>query len=136
MTKLFLFAAAAGLGLISASPPADRDGAGQGSGYPACSRTVTDRCIQLYERGVRSRGNLARNEAMGPERAANFVGRGPANMGMARAGAPMQLGRNEYPQCSASVTDRCIQRGHRRAAPASVAAADETERRVRLGERG
>lgn len=27
------------------------------TGYPACSRTVTDRCIQLYERGVTGEGN-------------------------------------------------------------------------------
>lgn len=26
-------------------------------GYPPCSRTVTDRCIQLYERGVSGQGN-------------------------------------------------------------------------------
>jgi hypothetical protein len=27
------------------------------SGYPACSRTVTDSCIQLHERGVTGQGN-------------------------------------------------------------------------------
>jgi hypothetical protein len=27
------------------------------TGYPACSATVTDRCIQLYERGVTGEGN-------------------------------------------------------------------------------
>jgi len=27
------------------------------TGYPACSRSVTDRCIQLYERGVTGEGN-------------------------------------------------------------------------------
>ena len=55
MKKLLLFAAVAGLGLVSASPP----GKGPDNGprdarrhYPPCSRTVTDRCIQLYERGV------------------------------------------------------------------------------------
>ena len=58
MKKLLLFAAVAGLGLVSASPP----GKGPDNGpremrrhYPPCSRTVTDRCIQLYERGVRAR---------------------------------------------------------------------------------
>jgi hypothetical protein len=63
MKKLILFAAVAGLGLISASPP-DRDYAGPRearSGYPPCSRTVTDNCIQLYERGVRSPANMAEN---------------------------------------------------------------------------
>lgn len=29
----------------------------QRSGYPACSATVTDSCIQLYERGVTGQGN-------------------------------------------------------------------------------
>jgi hypothetical protein len=58
MKKLLLFAAVAGLGLVSASPP----GKGPDYGpremrrhYPPCSRTITDRCIQLYERGVRAR---------------------------------------------------------------------------------
>src|SRR5829696_6304008 len=27
---------------------------GDGAGYPACTATVTDNCIQLYERGVRA----------------------------------------------------------------------------------
>lgn len=27
------------------------------TGYPACSATITDRCIQLHERGVTGRGN-------------------------------------------------------------------------------
>lgn len=63
MKKLILFAAVAGLGLISASPP-DRDYPGPRearSGYPPCSRAVTDNCIQLYERGVRTPANLAEN---------------------------------------------------------------------------
>ncbi len=57
MKKLLLFAAVAGLGLVSASPP----GKGPDNGarealrhYPPCSRTVRDRCIQLHERGVRA----------------------------------------------------------------------------------
>jgi hypothetical protein len=55
MKKLFLFAAVAGLGLVSAHPPQDR---GRGpnhdeDAYPPCSRTVRDSCIQLNERGVR-----------------------------------------------------------------------------------
>jgi hypothetical protein len=61
MKKLFLFAAVAGLGLVSAGPP-DRDGPRESrGGYPPCSRTVTDQCIQLYERGVRAPENLAHN---------------------------------------------------------------------------
>ena len=63
MKKLILFAAVAGLGLVSASPPeSDYDGPREArSGYPPCSRTVRDRCIQLYERGVRTPENLAEN---------------------------------------------------------------------------
>ena len=58
MKKLLLFAAVAGLGLVSASPPGKGPEYGAREArrhYPPCSRTVTDRCIQLYERGVRAR---------------------------------------------------------------------------------
>ena len=34
-------------------------------GYPPCSATVTDRCIQLYEPGVATAANLALNERLG-----------------------------------------------------------------------
>lgn len=61
MKKLFLFAAVAGLGLTSASPDYDDGPREARSGYPPCSRTVRDRCIQLYERGVRTPENLAEN---------------------------------------------------------------------------
>jgi hypothetical protein len=57
MKKLILFAAVAGLGLISASPPGSDYSGGPPEardGYRPCSRTVTDQCIQLYERGVRA----------------------------------------------------------------------------------
>lgn len=50
MKKRMLFAAVAGLGLVSASPPGSKDGAHPreaDAGYPPCSRTVTDNCIQL-----------------------------------------------------------------------------------------
>jgi hypothetical protein len=56
MKRLFLFAAVAGLGLVSAGPPGEHRTRAQGHGedaYPPCSRTVRDNCIQLYERGVR-----------------------------------------------------------------------------------
>ncbi len=70
MKKLLLFAAVAGLGLVSASPPPkgpDNGPREMRRHYPPCSRTVTDRCIQLYERGVRAayerdRGAEARDE--------------------------------------------------------------------------
>lgn len=72
MKKLILFAAVAGLGLVSASPPdSDYDGPREArSGYPPCSRTVRDRCIQLYERGVRNPENLAENAKPDDEEAA------------------------------------------------------------------
>ena len=57
MKKLLLFAAIAGLGLVSASPPEGKpaeEPREARSGYPSCSRTVTDRCIQLHERRVRA----------------------------------------------------------------------------------
>jgi hypothetical protein len=57
MRKLLLFAAVAGLGLVSASPPGKGPETGAREAphhYPPCSRTVRDRCIQLYERGVRA----------------------------------------------------------------------------------
>ena len=57
MKKLFLFAAVAGLGLAASAPPsAQSSSAAASRGYPPCSRTVTDRCIQTYERGVRRPG--------------------------------------------------------------------------------
>jgi hypothetical protein len=69
MKKLFLFAAVAGLGLVSAHPPQETHGGGDRwsgprearGGYPPCARGVTDNCIQLYERGVRRPDNLALN---------------------------------------------------------------------------
>ena len=48
MLSMTLFAAAAGTSLLGAAPPPDDEG---GRGYPPCSAGVTDRCIQLYERG-------------------------------------------------------------------------------------
>ena len=51
MKKLLLFAAVAGLGLVSASPP-DKPENGSPEArhhYPPCSRTVRDSCIQLGE---------------------------------------------------------------------------------------
>jgi hypothetical protein len=76
-------------------PPTGSDTTPQnGSGYPACSATVTDRCIQLYERGVRSRENMARNDrASGPAVGGPIVS---AEVG-------------DYPPCTASRTDRCTQ---------------------------
>ena len=61
-------------------------------GYPPCSRTVTDRCIQLYERAVRA--------AM-PRQADRRSG-GPA------VGGPVER-RENYPSCTTLITDECVQ---------------------------
>lgn len=72
MKKLILFAAVAGLGLVSAKPPEAADG-GAGAGmrgsrvYPPCSRTVTDSCIQRHERRAH-RSVLPRRVRMAGER--------------------------------------------------------------------
>ncbi|HEV2747960.1 MAG TPA: hypothetical protein VGW34_11755 [Allosphingosinicella sp.] len=135
MRRLILFAAVAGLGLAAASPPQGGPSSAwprsaQG-GYPPCSRTVTDRCIQLYERGVATPANLALNDRLGGGTAmASAEDLGPA----AGRGGPYEPLRYEgdaigdrpaaaarggdYPPCSRLVTDRCIQlyeRGVRRA---------------------
>ena len=123
MKKLLVLAAAAGLGLVSASPPPSADasgGAEAAGGYPPCSATVTDRCIQLYERGVATRANLAANGSLGP-------GRGPAQGGPEE---PALASAGDYPPCSATVTDRCTQtyegrRRHARSASRAVQMAGE-----------
>lgn len=43
----------------------DEAAVGAQGGYPPCSATITDRCIQLYERGVATPENLALNEQLG-----------------------------------------------------------------------
>jgi hypothetical protein len=81
MKKLILFAAVAGLGLVSASPPGEKPSEGPRearSGYPPCSRTVTDRCIQRSARHVRERGHASTSHRTAPPaaataRAARFV---------------------------------------------------------------
>jgi hypothetical protein len=122
MKKLALFTAVAGLTLVSAAPPphwsrsANGD-EGAGRGYPPCSRTVTDRCIQLYERGVRTSANLALNERLGMTNRAAAMGgpyepTGDASPGGAAAWP--RTSRSDYPACSRTVTDRCIQLYERR----------------------
>ena len=84
--------------------------------YPACSRTVTDHCIQLYEPGVRAqlaewnRSAAGTATAMGgPYEPVDTTLAGE----MGNAGAAPAA----YPPCSRTVTDRCIQlyeRGVRR----------------------
>jgi hypothetical protein len=115
MLKALLLAPVAFVGLASASPPpmspvsADED-------YPPCSASVTDRCIQTYERHRRH----AMREAYGP---APMPAPGPVQMA------------GDYPPCSATVTDRCQQGvGRRVAAPTRYARWER--QRVMMGERG
>lgn len=65
MKKQLLIAAAGGIALLGAAPPPAAAPTAK-TGYPPCSRTVTDNCIQLYERGVRTRENLAANAGTAP----------------------------------------------------------------------
>jgi hypothetical protein len=146
MKMLSLFAAAAGLGLLGAAPP-PMEGMygppGASGGYPPCSRSVRDRCIQLYERGVASRRNLAENARLGPGReprryAQGGIGPMGPRYGEMRGGRVAVLARNDYPPCGDGVADRCIQ-----APPAAAPARRRTavsvrydRETVRLGERG
>ena len=80
------------------------------AGYPPCSRTVTDRCIQLHERRVRAALAQRPRPAMG----------GPIE------------GSADYPHCSRLITDECVQLFDRaprpaRAAPARRRAAPDRE---------
>jgi hypothetical protein len=129
MKKLCLFAAAAaaaGLTLVSASPPGTDGGAGAksaASGYPPCSRTVTDKCIQRYERGVGTSARGALDDSLGEGRPGAAAQGGPYE-----AAPPAATGGKVYPPCSATLRDNCTQRHARR---------HHRERRVRrAGERG
>ncbi len=121
MKKIMITAAAAGLGLVAAAPPSHlRHSAvqdeGAGRGYPPCSRTVTDRCIQLYERGVATRTNLALNERLGMDNRVTAMG-GPYEPAAPRARGNGDWSRpaaDDYPPCSRTVTDRCTQTYERR----------------------
>ncbi|HYJ29576.1 MAG TPA: hypothetical protein VEW25_04470 [Allosphingosinicella sp.] len=69
------------------------------SGYPPCSRLITDRCIQLYERRVRL--------ALPPRPRAAM-------------GGPIE-GNAAYPHCSRLITDECVQLFDRAPRPARAA---------------
>ena len=113
--KRVLFAAAA-LGLVSASPPEGDHRIETRAGYPPCSATVTDECIQLYERGVRAPENLARNRGREAHAAADHRPQ------------PAAGGARHYPPCTATRKDECRQQR---------ALARRLARRVRMaGERG
>lgn len=132
MKTLFLFAAVAGLGLVSASPPGPDEMSGRDEAradYPPCSARVTDECVQRHERGVQAPENLAENrhrqrrgEEMGMAEG-DEPGLEPRPAPAPRA-RPAYGGSSHYPPCSAAVKDECRQ--HRALA-----------RRIRMaGERG
>jgi hypothetical protein len=121
MKKIVLIAIASGGAILAGAAPGGygRSGEPTDGGYPPCSRTVTDRCIQLYERGVRTPENLAVNRRLGPGRDGTMLaGREPRpalggpleEVPMAPAmGAAPRIEREAYPPCSRTITDRCIQ---------------------------
>lgn len=109
MKKLFLFAAVAGLTLVSAHPPQDR---GRGpdhdeNAYPPCSRTVRDSCIQLNERGVRGHRDAAHH------RRHDGYGEATAHRG----------GHASHARMASRCAVRCV--GHRRVMAARVRRAGE-----------
>lgn len=156
MKMLSFFAATAGLTLLGAAPPAmdGMDGPpGMANGYPPCSRHVTDRCIQLYERGVATPRNLAMNERLGPGREPRRFARGPIEpmRGMGPMGPMGQrygelrerrvvVAGNDYRPCRDEFDDRCLQasQGGGGPAPAAhrVARVRYDRELVRVGERG
>jgi hypothetical protein len=95
--KRVLFAVVAGLGLVSASPPEGDHRVEARDGYPPCSATVTDECIQLHERGVRAPANLARNRGRDAHAAADHHP------------APAAGGGRHYPPCTTVRKDECRQ---------------------------
>lgn len=111
MKMLSLLAATAGLTLLGASPPRPDAVRGASQGYPACSRTVTDRCIQLYERGVASRRNLAANARLGSDREPAGYAQAPMSPRYDGPGERrvVTMARNDYPPCGRGIADRCIQ---------------------------
>jgi hypothetical protein len=114
MMKPLLLAPIAFVGLASASPPPMMgDGPPQAGGYPPCSATITDRCVQTYER----HRHRDMDEAYGPPS-------GPY---------PVEVSGGDYPPCTATRTDRCQQGGRQAGA---VRYARWERERVRIGERG
>ncbi len=126
MLKMGLFAAAAMLTLVSASPP-DHHPAGPGADsddYPPCSRTVRDNCRQRSARSAL--GDEAR--ALDPADDDD----GPESMPVAATTASA-----DYPPCSATLRDRCKQGGgYERHARTRYAARPSRRAYAMAGERG
>jgi len=129
MLKMGLFAAAAMLTLVSASPP-DHYPGGPGpeaDDYPPCSRTVRDNCNQLRDRDGRSSlGDESR--ALDPADYDDEDDMHPVEAATASA---------DYPPCSATVRDRCRQGGgYARQARTRYAARPSRRVYAMAGERG
>ena len=110
MNKAYLIAvaAAAGLTLISASPPGS--GAGdERDDYPPCSRSVTDNCIQDRSGPVREPEGRALdampNEDEGEDEGAPAAAAG----GPYERVPPGMVARRHYPPCTATRQDSCQQ---------------------------
>ena len=104
-----------GIGLVGAAPPATQSFGWSApeakGGYPPCSKTVTDRCIQLYERGVATETNLALNRRLGGGSQVAMGGPAeplPYDSKAMTSWAP-RAATSDYPPCSRLITDRCIQ---------------------------
>jgi hypothetical protein len=124
--------------LVSASPPPGPGEAPEGAqgGYPPCSGSLRDRCIQLNERAARTPENMALNDELGGDDEAE----GPEHMA---EGPPPREGdefadNGDYPACGGDVQDRCQQgagRGHHGGGGAGIRVV-RYRPDVRLGERG
>jgi len=122
-----LLAAAAGLVLVSATAPSPtHEGEGARS-YPPCSSTLRDNCVQ------RGPADPARSEsaAMGMPGEGRMVGNGAEPHA---APAPMRTARRNYPPCTATRADSCMQGTARYAARARPVRYAMRVRRA--GERG
>lgn len=75
------------------------------NGYPPCSATVTDSCVQLYERGIDT-GSMAMG---GPYEPVETHSDSMIDHDMAGVGGPIEE-RTGYPPCDPGPgDDRCIQ---------------------------
>ncbi len=131
-----LLVALSGFALVSASPPADPipwEDEKSLSEYPRCSATVKDRCIQSNERTARASETRSSSSSM-------------ASAAPAAADKPKHSAQHaaaDYPPCSSTVTDRCIQTGSpgsavrmARSAPKPKHQARHMQLAMRAGERG
>lgn len=75
-------------------------------GYPPCSSTVTDSCVQLYESGIDGNAALAMG---GPYEPITEHSESMMSDGLVAMGGPIEE-RTDYPACDPGPgDDRCIQ---------------------------